>query len=984
MKKANIIALMSIVLIGLNGCGGGGGNTPVDNNDSNTTSGSTPVAQGIPDGEYKVQICTSDNKDAPKCTSAQQFDLDKELVAVLSAPEDIGASVFEAYSGERVVLVPKEETDISPRNMLAYGLLLYAQEAGDAWCGPCRMIAPASYEEALALLEENFGLTGTEEQNQAILNAYNANLERLGEQGLELNKAVYADIKAMAEALVNLVIEGDFPDLSGLEPCVKSNPRGICTPQALGTDVMTEEIFTMSKDKAAETAYETRDKENKLKPYEEAFAKLECKDTEQMTIRMYGVPDDFNATNSEPTNLRPALATQLTPFASTLHGYDYDSSINNPNIFVETLDNLPTNLTQGVFVVGLKEKGFSLNSTLTLYGDIYKIGANFMQTPNVDGNVSDLRANWNTVAPNIYSNVLSQMNDSAGQTLLSTLQSGQSSLDVGFLYTTNVDFIAVAACTPKSKDEGIPVKEVPTKLECNADAGEQYLEVWGGVADDFAAGTDATTPSTGLQALSNLIKYDEPVEKLGNFADTLAHPNSYISQLEVMVNSRPSAAGAGNDKIYVGHIPTLSAPIIAVKDTNSNGGIATLNGGTAHFIYGSDVVYDVSGNASGDLMTLLNSSPDDIDVVVSDQTEVDSVRVAMCVKKDYEPPCPDSDGDGVCDADDCAPKDPTMWVDCDNNDTNITTTVYPSTCKESVSLDLRPASSWSLNGGGTPTENIRFDPYDPNTAWSGVIWDNSMNWFDFEFGNGMTNELTIDFCACDGNVTIDQLKSDNYSKIYLDTDPTPSSYTSGYIASRSNGSSQSTMASWGPDVSGSGSIPNSSSPQDHTLYVNVKNGSGPSGVAIDGTLSLKGHLGKCTPEELLEDANVTDDNGTVTADGNWTVEYGGTLAVVDSISFEPVDPGPVGPVDGGTVIINVAGPVIVTNPAGTPYIEDKPRPIVVDVNSGNSEPSEPLPSGYSVQVGCGHGMVEIAWQDGDMTYTYTTSIGCEVSSDTAM
>ncbi len=964
MKIVNSIALISTVLIGLAGCGG-------EKKDAPSANSGEVSSVGIPVSEYKVEIYTSENKAGVTFVNPEVVAIE-EPIAILKAPEDIGASVYETYHGNRFIIVPKEETEISPYNMLAYGLFLYAQEAGSDWCGPCKMVAPTSYAEAKVFLQEHFKLTGTQSQNAAILEVSNANLERLGEQNLDLDKAIYANIKTMAESLVNLSVNGDFPDLSQLK-ARSSNEWSVSALTASSEEESVHYLSPFDEKEASEIAYTIREKEANLKSYEQAFSKLQCKDTENREIYMYGLSDNFNAANVENTNPRPGLASVLAPMAQYIHGYDYSSSINNPSIFVETLSGLPTNLTQGIFIVGLKEKGYTLNDTLTNYIDVYKIGADFTQAPNVDGNVSDLRANWNSSSANIYYEELSQLSDSAGQTLLSTLQSGQSSLDAYFMYTTNVDFIAVAACTPKEEDIGIAVADIPTNLDCNTDAGEQYFEILGGIADDFALSIDVASPSTVLQAMPNLIAYDEGMQKVGNFGDTLSHPNSHISQLEILVNTRAGATGAGDDSIYIGQVASLSSSIIAIHDPNDVTAITTLNGGKAHFIYGTDTVYTNGTTASGSLLSLLNSNTNDIDIIVSNQTEVDTVRVSMCIKKDYVEPCLDSDNDGVCDDVDCAPLDPTISEDCDDV---VVDPTLPSTCKENFKIDLSQASVWEYNGAN-PTVNNVFATYPPNPAWANVIWDGDMTWFDFSSASNAEHKLNIDFCAC-GNteVFVDELKSDNFSKVYLDGDATPSSYvnTGGYIASRSNGISQSTMASWGPNESGGQTITHSGSGVDHTLHFDVKNGFGPSGGAVDGSLNFRGHMGKCTSADVVSDA--TDD--TYTSDVNLTVVYGGTLAVVNDITFEPVVPGPVGPIDGGTVVIGVKGPVIYTNQTGIPSIESNPKPIEIEVSHTNSvyEEGKSLPENASISLECINEYIKVGWSNQGDYYSHTSSTGC--------
>ncbi len=530
--------------------------------------------------------------------------------------------------------------------------------------------------------------------------------------------------------------------------------------------------------------------------------------------------------------------------------------------------------------------------------DTYIIG-DAVGTEKYEGNVSRLRSTWTSPTTNVYSKNLSAIMTTNGQSLLARLQGGQNFLDTVMMMTTTVDFIAIATCEPKPKPVGTPIKEIPIKLECNLDRGEELLTVWGGTSDNFAQPEDATTPSASVIALqgNDAIRYDTNIKKIGKFGDTLSHPGSYISQLEVLVNTRPSH--------------------------------------TDHIMYGGTAAQDINGNAAGTLLSLMNTNNTNLDVLVFDQTEVDTIRLSMCVIKDYQEPCPegDADGDGVCDDEDCAPNDPTVWVDCDEDDKpdddkpDDNNTEPTEGCNQKVSLDLRPATSWVDTAGNNPTENNVFSTYAPNPNLANKIWDGNMNWFDYGSANGAVHPLSLDFCACgDTYVTIDELKSDNFSKIYLDTDPTPASYSNpAYIAYRSNGSSQDTMASWGSSESGYLQVPfTGTTPVDHRLHFDVKNGFGPSGGAVDGKLEFTGHLGKCVDSDTV---GVDDENdGYVDAgDRNWTVVDNGVEYEIIDIAY-PYRPG--NTEDNDTIVIGIAGPLVATNPGGKPYIDNDPEVVV--------------------------------------------------------
>lgn len=610
----------------LSGCGGGGGSpqeavhTPTELNNI-----------------FAVALCSAEDQNDASCADAKAaFDLDKHNVAVLSAPEDIGASLFTYFDGKRYMVVPKEEKEVTALHMLAQGLVDYAKEMREGGNPlPEGMDAILDklkdYQSALAFLKEH-GLTGTKEQNEALLNAFNYNLELFGMQGIPLKRAYDADIKAMAEELVNLTVkEPDF-QLDDLKPCDSDYPGGPCIQKGIALEGSMEEIFRLSRKvvfKAGKALKEAVAKSASDPIYEA----LTCEDNEEKQIYMYGLDDAFNTNNPEPAHLSTALANMLAGNSQYLAGYDTPAAYPNLKIFADTHSGLPSNLTKGTYAIGLKEAGVSIKDHDPEFTDHFYIGdmaaGNFQQ-----GYVYTLRSTWGSLTPDVYYKELSNIVTGNGQSLLAMLQSGQSSLDTVIMMTTNVDFVAITACVPKPKPQTTPVPEIPTKLECNEDKGEQMLTIMGGTADDFAQPIDPTQPSASITAIlgSNAIKYDQKIEKVGNFGDTLQNPNLHITQMELLVNTRPSssASGTANDYIYAGN---KDLDHFMRKDPNDPG-IATPNGGTAHLIYGNETVYDAAGNTAGTLLGLMNTNHSDLDIVVSAQTEVDVTRLKLCVVKE--------------------------------------------------------------------------------------------------------------------------------------------------------------------------------------------------------------------------------------------------------------------------------------------------------------------------------------------------------------
>ena len=621
MKNLTKFALTSAILIILAGCGGGG-----DNPKEVPTK---PEVSGIPTKDFDVIAC-SDPSDSG-CLEAKAFDLKKQNVAVLNPPKDIGVGEYLYFNGKRFGVVPKEEKRLTPLNFLAYGLFKYAQEVGSNWCGPCRLVAPASYIDAKKQLKELFNLTGTKEQNEALLWLINRNLEAMGESGVSLKEAYFADIKAMAESLVNLTKKGEAPDLSHLHLVkdskgrvlgVSSTPPNDC-PEYLGECL--DSWGVLDKNRAIKLGYDIRQKSGTQSASQQAFESLTCEANEEKQIFMYGVEDNFDLSNSEPVHPQGIALSNYNGFPSQ-STYDNNTSLPipgygnlNSNImyFEETLSNLPTNMTKGYLAIGLKtlERASSSNSMLHFgYAGLPYWYRASLPDLTIDG--------WTHISnSNTYYKDIGQIILDQNINLLQYIQGGNNYLDVICLGALDIDYIAVAACVPKPKPDGIPIKEVPVKLECNADKGEQFTEVWGGNGDDFAMPIDVTNPPAGF---ANAVKYDENITKLGTFADRITLPNQTITKMVVTVNTRAGANGYQNDVLLLGDVNSSSG---IVHDPNDPSAIATLNGGKAHQIYAT--------NPSGTLLSLVNSNHY-LDAIAYDQTEVDSIRVSMCVvdKKD--------------------------------------------------------------------------------------------------------------------------------------------------------------------------------------------------------------------------------------------------------------------------------------------------------------------------------------------------------------
>ena len=620
MKRVNRLILLSATLIALSGCGGGGSSTE--------PTPTKPEARGIPTKDFDVVACSDPNDSG--CLEARAFDLKKQNVAVLNPPKDIGVSEFIYFNGKRFGVVPKEENKLSPLNFIAYGLFKYAQDAGSDWCGPCRMVAPVSYEDAKKQLKELFNLTGTKEQNEALLWLINKNLERMGDSGIDVKEAYFADIKAIAESLVNLTKKGEAPDLSSLHLVkdskgrvlgISSTPKNDC-PDYLGGCI--DSWGVLDKNRAIKLGYNIHQKSGTQPASQQAFESLTCKANENKQIFMYGVEDNFDMSNSEPVHPQGVLQTYYNSLPNP-SSYDNNTSMPsvdangntvnyNPLMFADTISGLPTNITKGRIAIGFKrlEKATSSNSSMILTNAAVTDGSLITMPNPATGGWSHI-SNTQTYFQDL--DQLSFINSNIN--MLQYLQSGNNNFNAYAVGYIDIDYIAVAVCTPQ-EPSGIPIPDVPVKLECNANKGENFTEVFGGIGDNFDIPLDATNPPPGL---TSTIKYDENITKAGTFADRILLPNQTITKMVVTVNTRAGANGYQNDKLILGDISNNNG---ILHDPNDSGVATTLNGGVAHQITNNNLLINIA------------NSNHYLDVVAYNQTEVDSVRVSMCVvdKKD--------------------------------------------------------------------------------------------------------------------------------------------------------------------------------------------------------------------------------------------------------------------------------------------------------------------------------------------------------------
>ncbi len=636
----------------------------------------------------------------------------------------------------------------------------------------------------------------------------------------------------------------------------------------------------ISPDKAYEIAKNVRGEEKGL-VNDKLVENYQCKTGLVKTVQHYGVEDVFDLSNgaeqaypsSDVLNWPNVIAYNNNVNQATTSGYDETS---NNRIFADSINNLPAGIVSGRIYIGLKSNGSSLQHNDTLAIGKYGTSVNsYFETLNklklADGTgTQPYSTQWqnqlvNTTNPttDVLWNDFNRLKFTASSSLLDYVQTSNN-FDVVVQDDTSVDFITVATCSEKK-----PVEEITQVLEnfqCKASAGpdnETRVTIVGGIVDAFANGSDSATPSSALVnavALTysagttdyDATSYDKA------FLDTLTLPTGgYITRARLSVGVKALGSSLhSNDTINFGYTNASDrAPFKvygnAPTSVNTQWNVTPISNGER--VIQTDFNLNMFSGAAA-LPWLRNQS--ELDIVLQDDTSVDFVQLDLCmtekppfVDTDHDgysdeeeieagsnPENPDStpndlDGDGVPNEKDCDPLNPDVWEDCEPK--------LPASCDKNITVDLSPASSWIQTAtGSAPTVGNVF------TGTPHVnVWDPALNWFNFGSASNTTHELKIDFCSCgEGSVKVDEMKSDNYSSVTLDGQA-PIVERTAY--------SQSTMATWGPSVSGTQTIPYSGNGVDRSLIFKVKNVGGPSGGGIDGTLNFTGHLGSCTKEDVL-------------------------------------------------------------------------------------------------------------------------------------
>lgn len=623
-----------------------------------------------------------------------------------------------------------------------------------------------------------------------ILSAIEENLNTFGDEGVVGDDIQQENLKAIKSEL----------DKLNLEDIIGSNASALqeeCGEDQSCIDEILNSIkipLTITRDKAIAIAEHTRDNYRPIT--RKILENFKCEANENLRVAYYGAEDNFSSFNgvevAHPSTQLSTHPTVVNYGGNGLSNYDFHTK---NTLFGEEIKNLPNNITKARFLIGLESHGG--NDTLSI--------GNYDNNSSTDDifSTNTYSLSWANNA-HVYYQEFSNITLNDGSTLLDFTHN-HSHMDVFVQDDTYVDFITVAMCVPK--DPLPPIHKVVDNFTCSEK--EQLVKLIGGEIDAFANGADTNNPATPSSTLSsvalnntvypNLAPYDYDRYN-HHFVDTLTNgmPTGTITKAQFNIGYRGIGSSlVGNDTVTIGDYMTnhsgghlysgASNPITSQGWQTFN---IPMNGETIAQVDLADLNNTLGTETIQDTLNNMLTNRH-LDVYVQDDTAVDFTQLNLCVY----------------------------------NNCNESAKVYD--------INLSQLTNWTFRPADAAQNNV-FN----NTQYEGV-WDNTIEWFDFN--NSHSDEiLEIPFCACSNTiVNINNLKADNSATIKLD----------GTLVASQQGYDQEAMKRddmGGNHVDGSLTLPAGvNGGVNHVLRVDVHNLGDEFGVAIDGTLKFKGHLGKC-------------------------------------------------------------------------------------------------------------------------------------------
>ena len=635
-----------------------------------------------------------------------------------------------------------------------------------------------SSAEWSAIQDEIQALDKTESFNTMLSQSIEKNVASLVKVGVDKEMAYAMNSDAMFDDLTQL----DLEDLDN-QIVAECKDDESCKEEAYAS-IKAE--LDIDKEMAYAMAEDFRDNTGKYMTMDGLLKEFKCDTGLLRKVHYYGVEDNFSLANGDE-NATASLQVQNNPAVMAYYNgiglSNYDTTQLNRQ-FAEEIKNLPSNITKGMFYIGLENHGSN---------DKIIIG-------NMDTNASTLdyftkdvvNLGWNQ-SGKIHYKELSSILMEDGNSLESYANAHQK-FDVYIQDDTYVDFIAVATCS--DPDPLIEIEKIVNNFECSNK--EKMVKILGGKIDAFASGTDATTPSSSLTSNAPTMAYDDPSYDK-HFIDTLnlgLNPTQSVTKSQFYIGYKSTNRSLWtNDTISVGdygvnqasgHLYDNISPIVAQGWITHN--LMANNG----YGYVSEVnlsaLSNTSGQALGDVESTMIAQ-NELDIYLQDDTTVDFTQLNLCVK------------------DNC------------------------SEDAQDISVDLSQLASWTTSA--TDAQN--------NSNPIPTVWDNSLNWIEFttQEHNG-DRVLEIPFCACsDTVIDIESLKADNLATVKIDGNTVVTQNASGQASMRADNNG-------GVHATGTHIVQNTANgPINHVLSVDVHNQSAWFGVAMKGTLKFRGSLGQC-------------------------------------------------------------------------------------------------------------------------------------------
>ncbi len=366
---------------------------------------------------------------------------------------------------------------------------------------------------------------------------------------------------------------------------------------------------------------------------------LDC-GTDRKVVRHYGFEDLFNLKNRGEL-AHPSLSVITQIGEKKLVNYDVEP---NGKFFAEKVSRLPRKVKKGMFYIGLKLSGNSLNREDSIHIGRYNqkninnhFNAKLTALENL--NWSHQVINNDNPTTDIYYTSFEniKLNDK-NDTLIDYLNN-KNYFDVVVEKETAIDFISVATCSEKN-----PIAEIQQTLNVfSCKEGERLIKIIGGTVDAFAEDNEEreTTPSTAMLTSIDraIIGYDELADNK-IFIDTLNRPlDLTITDAQFSVGIKPMPKFLyQNDIIYLGNYEADKYASFRLYGDSENSvsnrwkkDIKISNG--ERVIQANLFDLNLTKGGKGSIFDMINKTNSMLDILIQNNTEVDFSYLNLCIKR---------------------------------------------------------------------------------------------------------------------------------------------------------------------------------------------------------------------------------------------------------------------------------------------------------------------------------------------------------------